>query len=70
MSPRQNIISAIKVMKGRVSKKDDKEQNDEQEGFSYSFTNKKKINFFFEVYVRVRIRTENLEVSTEIRIEF
>jgi hypothetical protein len=29
MSLKQNILSAIKVMKGRVSKKDEEEQEDE-----------------------------------------
>ena len=34
MSIKQNILSAIKVMKGRASKKDEEEQEDEQDRFT------------------------------------
>ena len=34
MSIKQNILSAIKVMKGRASKKDEEGQEDEQDRFT------------------------------------
>jgi site-specific recombinase len=65
MSLRQNILSAIKVMKQKVSKKDRSKSRRDLIGFFNIFR-----VFFLEVYVKVRIRTENLEVSPRIRIKF
>ena len=52
---KQNILSAIKVMKGRVSKNDSEEPEGEQNGLGFYYRNVQKKKNFFSRYVIVRI---------------
>ena len=47
----QNNLPSIKVMKGRVSKKDEEEQEDEQERFYGVFNISSRNLIFFDLYV-------------------
>ena len=63
---KQNILSAIKVMKDL--KMTMKSQRASRTDFTTEIS--KRYLFFLEVYVIVQIRTENSEVSPGIQIEF